>query len=125
VRATIALIFMCGCATEHGTLMERFSEDTVCPKERVEVHELASRTTTLRRRNPPPQVMLDPERLALWNEMRDRDQERHARAGQLYTWYQAVGCGDAKTYRCYHKKWQASCEPSDVALQARAARRDQ
>ena len=116
IRWTSALLFLCGCQSVADGAKEQFSQDHVCPLERVETRarpELKpSQFSTPS--TPPNDIAADPGRLELWRA------ERASLAANEDAWgdvVEARGCDVHVFYSCGHptrssdgRRWMCTVE---------------
>jgi len=116
IRWVLALFFLCGCQSAAEGAKAQFSEERVCPLERVEVRarpELKPSQFT-RPSAPPADVAADPARLQLWQAEQARFAANNDDWGEVV---EARGCSGHVFYVCGHptrssdgKRWLCSVQ---------------
>lgn len=104
VRWGCAVVLWAGCKKLDAGARETFSLQFSCPEERLAVTARADVDAYALRfasamPKPPPEVSVDPARLAVWQ--RDQDRARAAWNGR-FTAFQVRGCEHQETYLCAH-----------------------
>jgi hypothetical protein len=101
--AVAAVGVLASCASLSGGARETFSKLATCPPERVTVVERPDYRRPVPPASPPPDVVADPERLALWHQQREKDR-KEAGDNPCFgdTPFEATGCGRRIIMCCGH-----------------------
>lgn len=100
--AWVALLCVAGCQSLTEGAKETFSQENMCPLDRVEARERPELTSASVKPPgppavPPPEIAADPARLKMW---RDQRAEAAARRDLGHHYAQARGCGKTVLYDC-------------------------
>lgn len=86
---------MTACASLAGGAKSQFASDYTCPPERISVVE-RSEPRVNEHRQPPPEVLADPARLAHFREQ-ERKEDAMEGSGPV-TFYEVDGCGHRECF---------------------------
>jgi hypothetical protein len=116
----VPLLALLGCANAAPRLVygasgpeavRQFSEEAYCPIERVHVRVVDPSAPP-----PPPAILRDPERLAMWDAALDRRGRKPDVKRVVFT----AGCGQSAEFTCWQDGRPASRGRRGVELRPRA-----